>query len=71
MRFCVVYLDGGDGGDSATYDGSDHSVLLAFECEEGEARTLGDALDESEDGNGGERVSVQTFMSGRRRRGGR
>ena len=44
--------------ESAIYDGSDHSVLLALECEEGEARPFGDALAEHEDGNGGETVNA-------------
>ena len=35
VRYCVEYLAGGDHRDNAVYDSSDHSVLLAFKCEEG------------------------------------
>ena len=49
------------------YDGSDHSVLSAFKCEEGEAKPLGDSLDEHEDGNGRERVSAHEWAKAKRR----
>ena len=50
----VEGFDGGDGGDGAVDDGGCDAGLFAFVCEERAGEALGEALDEHEDGDGGE-----------------